>query len=91
MPPLPIAQARAVRTFSPIAFAPRPLVSTVTSAGSRTLAPEYDDPGGGSASVTWGEKPAPAPTPWLLYLGIAAAVGAVGYVIYTKKLKKGRR
>lgn len=52
--------------------------------------PLADTPPGGSASVSWGE-PAKEPTPWLLYAGIGAAVAVVGYVVYMKKIRKGRR
>jgi hypothetical protein len=67
-----------------------PMPRTLAPASDASAYPLADGPSSGSATVTVGE-PAKAETPWLLYAGIAVAVGAVGYVIWAKKLKKGRR
>jgi hypothetical protein len=82
------AAARVPIAFAP-SYLPRP-IQAPTGAESYPLAPMADAPTGGSATVTVGEEPK-AETPWLLYAGIAAAVAAVGYVVYVKKIKKGRR
>ena len=70
---------------SPVALRPVPMPQADASAYPLADAPS------GSATATWGTQQAAEPTPWLLYLGVGAAVAVVGYVVYTKKIRKGRR